>query len=72
MLEARHVNLPSSHLPVKIVLPIMFRAGARGGIGGLLYAGLCRRETTSDSENRDAQQEARTNNLQYTHSLPHF
>jgi hypothetical protein len=66
------MNFPSSHLPVKIVLPIMFRAGARGGISGLLYASLCRREITSDSENRDAQQEARPDTLQYTHSLPHF
>jgi hypothetical protein len=66
MLEARHMHFPNSHLPVKIVLPIVFRNG------GLLYAGLCWREITGERGNQSAQQKTRPNTLQYTHSLPHF
>ena len=59
------MSFPSSHLPVKIVLPIVFRSA------GLPYAGLCRREITGERENQSAQK-IRPNTLQYTHSLPHF
>ena len=51
------MNFPSSHLPVKIVLPIVFRNG------GLLYTGLCRREITGERENHSAQK-IRPNTLQ--------